>query len=239
MDGIFTVSSLILNLVFSLVLNGWDELNNLGPMCVFVTIHRVFWFHWTTQICSSFRQQQFQRCKMMISKDETSPYTTEHRQDTMITYGDCSTGDNNKPWVVSDLWSSRNYSLNYQSPKQQLSLVLYRQNILESFTHRPATDKLFPPESKPVKHQEAAASIYCSNNITYISRLRVTMTPCCLHLHRHIRWKDSILFYSISAASFYTHLPRTHPDRFGKGRTKTDSTVRTKHKVTINEKDSK
>lgn len=24
---------------------------------------------------------------------------------------------------------------------------------------------------------------------------RVTMTPCCLHLHRHIRWKDSILFY--------------------------------------------
>lgn len=239
MDGIFTVSSLILNLVFSLVLNGWDELNNLGPMCVFVTIHRVFWFHWTTQICSSFRQQQFQRCKMMISKDETSPYTTEHRQDTMITYGDCSTGDNNKLWVVSDLWSSRNYSLNYQSPKQQLSLVLYRQNILESFTHRPATDKLFPPESKPVKHQEAAASIYCSNNITYISRLRVTMTPCCLHLHRHIRWKDSILFYSISAASFYTHLPRTHPDRFGKGRTKTDSTVRTKHKVTINEKDSK
>lgn len=196
MDGIFTVSSLILNLVFSLVLNCWDELNNLEPMCVFVTIHRVFWFHWTTQICSSFRQQQFQRCKMMISKDETSPYTTEHRQDTMITYGDCSTGDNNKPWVVSDLWSSRNYSLNYQSPKQQLSLVLYRQNILESFTHRPATDKLFPPESKPVKHQEAAASIYCSNNITYISRLRVTMTPCCLHLHRHIRWKDSILFYS-------------------------------------------
>lgn len=196
MDGIFTVSSLILNLVFSLVLNGWDELNNLGPMCVFVTIHQVFWFHWTTQICSSFRQQQFQRCKMMISKDETSPYTTEHRQDTMITYGDCSTGDNNKLWVVSDLWSSRNYSLNYQSPKQQLSLVLYRQNILESFTHRPATDKLFPPESKPVKHQEAAASIYCSNNITYISRLRVTMTPCCLHLHRHIRWKDSILFYS-------------------------------------------
>lgn len=195
MDGIFTVSSLILNLVFSLVLNGWGELNNLGPMCVFVTIHRVFWFHWTTQICSSFRQQQFQRCKMMISKDETSPYTTEHRQDTMITYGDCSTGDNNKLWVVSDLWSSRNYSLNYQSPKQQLSLVLYRQNILESFTHRPATDKLFPPESKPVKHQEAAASIYCSNNITYISRLRVTMTPCCLHLHRHIRWKDSILFY--------------------------------------------
>lgn len=195
MDGIFTVSSLILNLVFSLVLNGWDELNNLEPMCVFVTIHRVFWFHWTTQICSSFRQQQFQRCKMMISKDETSPYTTEHRQDTMITYGDCSTGDNNKLWVVSDLWSSRNYSLNYQSPKQQLSLVLYRQNILESFTHRPATDKLFPPESKPVKHQEAAASIYCSNNITYISRLRVTMTPCCLHLHRHIRWKDSILFY--------------------------------------------
>lgn len=195
MDGIFTVSSLILNLVFSLVLNGWDELNNLGPMCVFVTIHRVFWFHWTTQICSSFRQQQFQRCKMMISKDETSPYTTEHRQDTMITYGDCSTGDNNKLWVVSDLWSSRNYSLNYQSPKQQLSLVLYRQNILESFTHRPATDKLFPPESKPVKHQEAAASIYCSKNITYISRLRVTMTPCCLHLHRHIRWKDSILFY--------------------------------------------
>lgn len=129
MDGIFTVSSLILNLVFSLVLNCWDELNNLGPMCVFVTIHQVFWFHWTTQICSSFRQQQFQRCKMMISKDETSPYTTEHRQDTMITYGDCSTGDNNKLWVVSDLWSSRNYSLNYQSPKQQLSLVLYRQNI--------------------------------------------------------------------------------------------------------------
>lgn len=238
MDGIFTVSSLILNLVFSLVLNGWGELNNLGPMCVFVTIHRVFWFHWTTQICSSFRQQQFQRCKMMISKDETSPYTTEHRQDTMITYGDCSTGDNNKLWVVSDLWSSRNYSLNYQSPKQQLSLVLYRQNILESFTHRPATDKLFPPESKPVKHQEAAASIYCSNNITYISRLTESQWHHVVYICI-VTSDGKILFYSIAAASFYTHLPRTHPDRFGKGRTKTDSTVRTKHKVTINEKDSK
>lgn len=210
MDGIFTVSSLILNLVFSLVLNGWDELNNLGPMCVFVKIHQVFWFHWTTQICSSFRQQQFQRCKMMISKDETSPYTTEHRQDTMITYGDCSTGDNNKLWVVSDLWSSRNYSLNYQSPKQQLSLVLYRQNILESFTHRPATDKLFPPESKPVKHQEAAASIYCSNNITYISRLTESQWHHVVYICI-VTSDGKILFYSILYLLLhFTHIYPEH-----------------------------
>ena len=28
---------------------------------------------------------------MIISKDETVPYTTEHTQDTIIMYGDCST----------------------------------------------------------------------------------------------------------------------------------------------------
>ena len=39
----------------------------------------------------------------------------------------------------------------------------------------------------------------CSTSINYLQQKphRITMTPCCLHLHHHIRWKDSVLLYSI------------------------------------------